>query len=101
MKKWPRLPRQGRPQCALWRRYSCTKLAHACGVQLRHPNILQFKETAELEERGETVIYLVTEARTPLADHLQHLDIQVCNCCKPGKDEKRRLFNRCTEWTCT
>lgn len=46
-------------------------------VQLRHPNILQFKDTAEVEERGETVIYLVTEACTPLADHLQRLDIQV------------------------
>lgn len=45
--------------------------------QLRHPNILQFKETAEVEERGETVIYLVTEACMPLADHLQRLDIQV------------------------
>lgn len=46
-------------------------------LQLRHPNILQFKETAEVEERGETVIYLVTEACMPLADHLQRLDIQV------------------------
>lgn len=48
-----------------------------CPAQLRHPNILQFKDTAEVEERGETVIYLVTEACTPLADHLQRLDIQV------------------------
>ena len=61
-------------------------------VQLRHPNILQFKETAELEERGETAIYLVTEACTPLADHLQHLDIQVCHQCEAARgryDTKR------------
>lgn len=43
---------------------------------LRHPNVLQFKETAEVEERGETIIFLVTEAVTPLYDHLNHLDIQ-------------------------
>ena len=30
-----------------------------------------------MEERGETAIYLVTEACMPLADHLQRLDIQV------------------------
>lgn len=52
------------------------RAAPAC-PQLRHPNVLQFKDTAELEERGETVIYLVTEAVAPLADHLQRLDIQV------------------------
>ena len=50
--------------------------AFAC-PQLRHPNVLQFKDTAEVEERGETVIYLVTEAVAPLVDHLQRLDIQV------------------------
>ena len=35
---------------------------------LRHPNVLVFKESVEVEERGETVLYLVTEAVTPLAE---------------------------------
>ena len=45
-------------------------------VQLRHPNILQFRDTAEVDERGETVIYVVTEPVTPLAVHLTSLDLQ-------------------------
>ena len=45
-------------------------------VQLRHPNILQFKETAEIEERGETVILVVTEPVMPLAEHLGGLELQ-------------------------
>ena len=44
-------------------------------LQLRHPNILSFKETLELEEKGMTVIYVVTEAVTPLADRLRQLDM--------------------------
>ena len=44
-------------------------------LQLRHPNILSFKETLELEEKGVTVIYVVTEAVTPLADRLHQLDM--------------------------
>lgn len=44
-------------------------------LQLRHPNILSFKETLELEEKGMTVIYVVTEAVTPLADRLHQLDM--------------------------
>lgn len=52
-------------------------------VQLRHPNVLQFKDTAEVEVRHETIIYLVTEAVTPLYDHLQHLDIQVPHSISP------------------
>ncbi|KAL3157198.1 hypothetical protein ABBQ38_001437 [Trebouxia sp. C0009 RCD-2024] len=42
---------------------------------LRHPNVLSFKDTAELDERGETVIYLVTEPVTPLLDVLQTIDM--------------------------
>ena len=45
-------------------------------TQLRHPNVLQFRDTVELEERGETVIYVVTEPVTPLAVHLASLDLQ-------------------------
>jgi hypothetical protein len=48
-----------------------------CPVQLRHPNVLQFKDAAEMEVRGETVILLVTEFVTPLQEHLNSLDIQV------------------------
>ena len=44
-------------------------------LQLRHPNVLSFKDTAELDERGETIIYLVTEPVTPLLDVLQTLDM--------------------------
>lgn len=63
------------------------RAAPAC-PQLRHPNVLQFKDTAEVEERGETVIYLVTEAVAPLADHLQRLDIQV----PPARRQPAFLF---------
>ena len=44
-------------------------------MQLRHPNVLAFKDTAEVEEKGETVIYLITEPVKPLADILEDLDI--------------------------
>lgn len=45
-------------------------------VQLRHPNILQFKDTAEIEERGETVILVVTEPVMPLGEHLSSLNLK-------------------------
>ncbi|KAL6779810.1 hypothetical protein ACKKBG_A13815 [Auxenochlorella protothecoides x Auxenochlorella symbiontica] len=38
---------------------------------LRHPNVLIFKETLELEEKGEQAIYLITEAIVPLAEFLE------------------------------
>lgn len=41
---------------------------------MKHPNILTFKDSQEVEEKGETVIYLVTEAVTPLIDVLQSLN---------------------------
>lgn len=50
--------------------------AEFCRYQVRHPNILTFKDTMELEEKGETVIYLVTEPVTPLATILTELDIE-------------------------
>jgi hypothetical protein len=46
-----------------------------------------------VEERGETVIYLVTEACLPLADHLQRLDIQVSH--------ERMTHWRAAAWSCT
>lgn len=52
--------------------FNCLKQSK---LQLRHPNILNFKETVEIEERGETVIYLVTEAITPLASILKTIDL--------------------------
>jgi hypothetical protein len=44
-------------------------------VQLRHPNVLAFKDSLELQEKGQTVLYLVTEAVRPLAMVLKELDI--------------------------
>lgn len=37
--------------------------------------MLAFKFTAEVEEKGETVIYLVTEPVRPLADVLASLEL--------------------------
>ena len=51
------------------------RLPEQCLLQLRHPNVLSFKETIEVEERGETVLYLVTEAAEPLTTTLRSLDI--------------------------
>ena len=45
-------------------------------TQVRHPNILAFKDTLELEEKHETVIYVVTEPVTPLEELLAELDVQ-------------------------
>lgn len=44
-------------------------------MQLRHPNVLAFKFTVELEEKGDTLIYLVTECVKPLTTVLGSLDI--------------------------
>ena len=40
---------------------------------LRHPAVLQFKDSVEVEEKGEAVLYLVTEAVTPLAEVLRSM----------------------------
>ena len=37
----------------------------------RHPGVLAFKDSVEVEEKGEAVLYLVTEAVTPLAEVLR------------------------------
>ena len=44
-------------------------------LQLRHPNVLAFKFTTEIEEKSEIVIYLVTESVRPLSDILGELAI--------------------------
>lgn len=44
-------------------------------MQLKHPNILRFIDTVEIEERGEFVIYLVTEAVTSLEYVQTSLDL--------------------------
>ena len=38
--------------------------------------MLAFKETVEVEEKGATVLYVITEAVAPLTDVLQQLDIE-------------------------
>lgn len=43
---------------------------------LRHPNILAFKDSYELLEKGQTVIYLVTQAVQPLKQVLVELDLK-------------------------
>ncbi len=44
--------------------------------QLRHPNILAFKDSAETTEKGATVITLVTEPVKPLKDVLKELGLE-------------------------
>lgn len=50
--------------------------ANFLSSQLRHPNVLAFKDTVEIDERGETVIYLVTEPVSPLIDVLGTLGLE-------------------------
>ena len=61
--------------CCMDQSMAWTHPIKAIWMQLRHPNILAFKDTAEVEEKGETVIYLVTEPCKPLADALEELDM--------------------------
>eukprot|EP00887_Chlorella_sp_A99_P002497 scaffold6.g2497.t1 len=42
---------------------------------LRHPNVLVFKDAAEAEERGEMVVYLVTEPVQPLGTVLGSIGV--------------------------
>ncbi len=46
-----------------------------CMLQLRHPNVLAFKDSAEVQEKGSTVIYLVTQAVKPLKMVLEELNL--------------------------
>ena len=43
---------------------------------MRHPNVLAFKGTLEVEEKGNTALYVITEPVAPLTEVLQQLDIQ-------------------------
>lgn len=43
--------------------------------QLRHPNVLAFKDTMEVEEKGSVTIYLVTESVKPLSVVLNDLSL--------------------------
>lgn len=42
---------------------------------LRHPNILAYKDSVEVVEKGQTVLYLVTEAVKPLQDVFKELEL--------------------------
>ncbi len=44
-------------------------------MQLRHPNVLNYKDSMEVQEKGCTVICLVTEPVKPLKSVLQELDL--------------------------
>ncbi len=44
-------------------------------VQVRHPNVLALRDTLEVEEKGCTSIYIITEPVTPLIDVLEELDV--------------------------
>lgn len=44
-------------------------------MQLRHPNILAFKDMVETTEKGATVIYLITEPIKPLKLLMEELDL--------------------------
>lgn len=44
-------------------------------LQLRHPNVLAFKDSIETQERGMHVVYLVTEAVKPLATVLKDINL--------------------------
>lgn len=53
-------------------------LPYVCGVvhlQLRHPNVLAFKDSIEVQEKGQHVVYLVTQAVRPLITVLKELNL--------------------------
>lgn len=50
---------------------------------MRHPNVVVFKESLEIEEKGEHVIYLVTEPVTPLASFLETTELTGQDRCRP------------------
>jgi SCY1-like protein 1 len=43
---------------------------------LRHPNLLAFKDSQEVTEKGMTVLYMVTQAVRPLESVLQELNLE-------------------------
>ena len=44
--------------------------------QVRHPNVLAFKDTLEVEEKSTTALYVITEPVAPLTEVLQQLDVE-------------------------
>jgi SCY1-like protein 1 len=51
-------------------------------VQVRHPNILALKDTLEVEDKGMTTLYIITEPVTPLAYILREVSIEgPARCC--------------------
>ena len=69
-----------RPQ--MYSCYSAFKL-----MQVRHPNILAFRDMQEVVDKGQTVIYLVTEPVLPLVHVLSELDMNSAarySPCRPG-----------------
>ena len=45
-------------------------------VQVRHPNILALKDTMEVEDKGMTTLYIITEPVTPLAEILKEREME-------------------------
>lgn len=45
-------------------------------LQLRHPNVLAFRDSIEVVEKGVTVIYLITEPVKPVKLVLDELDLR-------------------------
>lgn len=44
-------------------------------LQLRHPNVLAFRDSMEVQEKGATVVYLVTQPVKPLKLVLEELNL--------------------------
>ena len=56
------------------------------GAQLRHPHVLQFKDSVEVDgdKPGTVTLYLVTEPVQPLSTVLQDLRLDGSQRCAPG-----------------
>ena len=67
---------------------------------MRHPNVLAFKDTLEVEEKGITSLYVITEPVEPLTEVLQQLDIQgqARQVASPVLEHTLRSFQALTIW---
>jgi SCY1-like protein 1 len=45
-------------------------------LQVRHPNVLAFRDTLEVDEKGAVTLYVITEPVTPLVDILENLQLK-------------------------
>ena len=45
-------------------------------MQVRHPNILALKNALELEDKGVTTLYIITEPVTPLGEILREVSME-------------------------